>query len=87
MRLNLTLPGFGGGGGSRPQAPEPPAAPPPPPKQVDARRELASRRGQSRSTPRPANIRNEGGQAGQQTGGQMGSTSGVARALKNLTGQ
>ena len=82
MRLNLTLPGLGGGG-SQQKAPEPPAAPPPPPKQVDARRELASRRGTARSTPRPANIRNEGGQAGQQ----MGSTSGLARALKNLTGQ
>lgn len=81
MRLNFTLPGFGGGGGG-PEAPKPPAAPPPPPKQVDARRELAARRGTARSTPRPANIRNVGNQSGQST-----TSSTMARALKNLTGQ
>jgi hypothetical protein len=78
MRIDLTLPGFGGG--ATPAPPPPPAAPPPAPTQADAARAAAGRPGMAR--PRgPENIRNVGGGRGIPL---MGS---VQRALKSLTGQ
>ena len=78
MRIDLTLPGFGGG--ATPAPPPPPAAPPPAPTQADAARAAARRPGTT--MPRvPENIRNTGGGRGIPL---MGS---VQRALKSLTGQ
>lgn len=78
MRLNLTLPGFGGG--ATPAPPPPPAAPPPAPTQADAQRSMQAR-GRRPGSTMPENIRNTGGGRGIPL---MGS---VQRALKSLTGQ
>jgi len=80
MRIDLTLPGFGGGAAAPPPPPPPPAAPPPAPTQADAARAAARRPGTT--MPRgQENVRNVGGGRGIPL---MGS---VQRALKSLTGQ
>lgn len=74
--MNITFPG--GGGPDIPDPPPPPPPPPEPPTQVDARREIARRRGAQRTGGQGANIRNVEGRGGQQI---IGS---VETALKGL---
>lgn len=62
MMLDLTLPGKGP---KMPEPPEPPPPPPDPPTQVDARQEIARRKGARRIGRTGANIRNVEGAGGQ----------------------